>query len=228
MRILIVEDEHALAETLADLISGPGGDRSSNADIAENGLDGLELIRSGIYDAVILDVMLPGINGFDILKQIRKEGISTPVLMLTARSELTDRVKGLDLGADYYLTKPFENEELLACLRSILRRPSTMVPEDLQFGDLTLTPSASKLTCGEREVLLSAKELEMMRLLMQNIGQYLSKETLILKIWGYDGDVSSNSAEAYISFLRRKLKLLRSTVQICSARSIGYRLEQNQ
>lgn len=171
MRILIVEDEHALAETLADLISGPGGDRSSNADIAEN---------------------------------------------------------GLDWGADYYLTKPFENEELLACLRSILRRPSTMVPEDLQFGDLTLTPSASKLTCGEREVLLSAKELEMMRLLMQNIGQYLSKETLILKIWGYDGDVSSNSAEAYISFLRRKLKLLRSTVQICSARSIGYRLEQNQ
>ena len=221
MRILIVEDEKRLAMTLKDLLEQAG----YPADMAFDGNDGLELAKSGIYDAIILDVMLPLLNGFQLLKALRSGGQMTPVLMLTARGELADRVTGLDSGADYYLTKPFENQELLACLRTILRRQAAIVPDVLEFGDLTLNPAASQLSCGERSVALSSKELEMLTILFKNTGQFISKETLLLKVWGYDASVNANSVEAYVSFIRKKLSLLHSSVSVKVARNIGYRLE---
>lgn len=222
MRILIVEDDVRLAGTLADMISEAG----DMADIAYDGETGLDNALSGIYDALVLDVMLPKMDGFELLLHLRKKDERTPVLMLTAKSELDDRVRGLDLGADYYLTKPFENAEFLACLRAVLRRQGDMTPEQIRFGDLTLTPQAGELRKGERALSLNAKELELMRLLMLNSNQILPKETLLMKAWGYDTEASDNNVEAYISFLRKKLTLLGSKVTISVVRRVGYRLEE--
>ena len=222
IRILIIEDEIRLAAPLADLLEHAGYSASS----VHNGPDGLTLAAGGGYDAVILDVMLPGMDGFQILRQLRADHTDTPVLMLTARSELPDRIRGLDAGAYYYLKKPFENEELLACLRTILRRAGDTAGAPLRFSDITLCPETPALVCGGREIALSAKELELMRLLIVNQGQLLSKETLLLKVWGYDCPVNPNSVEAYMSFLRKKLTLLGSAVRIRAVRSLGYRLEE--
>ncbi len=222
MRILIVEDDVRLAGTLADMISEAG----DMADIAYDGETGLDNALSGIYDALVLDVMLPKMDGFELLLHLREKDERTPVLMLTAKSELDDRVRGLDLGADYYLTKPFENAEFLACLRAVLRRQGDMTPEQIRFGDLTLTPQAGELRKGERALSLNAKELELMRLLMLNSNQILPKETLLMKVWGYDTEASDNNVEAYISFLRKKLTLLGSKVTISVVRRVGYRLEE--
>lgn len=224
MRILIIEDEVRLAGTLADMV----GEEGYAADVAHDGETGLDDALSGIYDAVVLDVMLPKLDGFEVLKRLRREGVQTPVLMLTAKSDLIDRVHGLDLGADYYLTKPFENAEFLACLRAVLRRQGEITPERLSFGDLTLTPAMSVLRCGERALTLSAKELEMMRLFMLSQNAILSKETLLIKVWGYDTDVGDNNVEAYISFLRKKLALLGSGVTLNVVRRLGYRLEDGK
>ena len=223
MRVLVVEDEKRLAETIADIIEEAG----DTVDIQNDGEDGFYDASSGIYDAIVLDVMLPGMNGFDILKQLREEGISTPVLMLTARTELGDRVQGLNLGADYYLTKPFENEELVATLHAIMRRKTDFVPDNVTFGDLTLSPSSCELSCGEKSIKLNAKEFELMRYLMINGKTILSKETLINKIWGYDSDAGDNNVEAYISFLRRKLTALKSKVSITVVRKVGYHLDES-
>ena len=221
MRILVVEDEKRLADTIADIIEEAG----DTVDIQNDGESGYYDAVSGIYDAIVLDVMLPGMNGFDILKKIREEGIATPVLMLTARTELTDRVQGLNLGADYYLTKPFENEELIATLHAIMRRKADFVPDNVTFGDLTLSPSSCELSCSGKSIKLNAKEFELMRYLMINGKTILSKETLINKIWGYDSDAGDNNVEAYISFLRRKLNALKSKVSITVVRKVGYHLE---
>lgn len=221
MRILIIEDEKRLAMTLKDLLNQAG----YQADMAFTGTDGLELAKGGIYDALILDVMLPELNGFQVLQTLRACGSTVPVLMLTARQELADRVLGLDSGADYYLTKPFENQELLACLRTILRRQTALVPNFFTFGDLTLSPSSSQLSCGSKSVALSSKELELMTILFKNTGCFISKETLLLKIWGYDSSANANNVEAYISFIRKKLSLLKSRVILRVARNIGYKLE---
>lgn len=222
MRILIVEDDVRLAGTLADIISENG----DMADIAYDGESGLDNALSGIYDALVLDVMLPKMDGFELLMQLRKKNERLPVLMLTARAELDDRVRGLDLGADYYLTKPFENAEFLACLRAVLRRQGELAPEQIHFGDLTLIPQACELRKGERVLSLNAKELELMRLLMLNSNQILPKETLLVRIWGYDTQAGDNNVEAYISFLRKKLALLGSRVGISVVRRVGYRLEE--
>ena len=224
MRILIIEDEVRLAATLADMT----GEEGYTADVANDGETGLDNALTGIYDALVLDVMLPRLDGFEVLKRLRKAGVQTPVLMLTAKSDLTDRVHGLDLGADYYLTKPFENAEFLACLRAVLRRQGDITPERLRFGDLTLLPSMGTLRCGERSLTLSAKELEILRLLMVSHNAILPKETLLLKVWGYDTDAGDNNVEAYISFLRKKLQLLRSTVSLSVVRRLGYRLEEGK
>ena len=221
MRILIIEDEVRLAGTLADLVAQDG----HLADTAHEGETGLDNALTGVYDAIVLDVMLPKLNGFDVLKRIRAEKLATPVLMLTAKSDLTDRVQGLDLGADYYLTKPFENAEFRACLRAVLRRQSDIIPEYIVFGDLTLIPSGSQLLCREQSLNLSVKEMEIMRLLMLNHQSILSKETLLVKVWGYDTDAGDNNVEAYISFLRKKLSLLGSATEIRVVRRMGYRLE---
>ena len=220
MRILIVEDEVRLADALGQIME----EQHYHTDIVYTGTDGLYCGLSGEYDVIVLDVMLPGMDGYKVLKNLRSTRNMTPVLMLTARSELSDRVRGLDAGADYYLTKPFATEEFLACLRTVLRRHGDIAPDTLTFGDLILTPSMPELICGENSVSLSAKELELMSLLIQNSSQYLPKETLLLKVWGYDANVNSNSVEAYISFLRKKLSLLGSCVSISVMRNIGYKL----
>ena len=222
MRILVIEDERRLAGTLADII----GEMGYVADQAYDGETGLDNALTGIYDALVLDVMLPRLDGFEVLRQMRAEKIQTPVLMLTAKAELNDRVHGLDLGADYYLTKPFENAEFRACLRAVLRRQGEIVAERLAFGDLVLTPSLSELRCRERAVTLSAKELEIMQLLMLNHSAILPKETMLVKVWGYDSDAVDNNVEAYVSFLRKKLTLLQSTVALTVVRRVGYRLEE--
>ena len=221
MRILIVEDEQRLAQTLADLLAQNG----YLTDLSLDGESGLDNARSGIYDAIILDVMLPRKNGYDLLRELREEGHDTPVLMLTARSELPDRVRGLDLGSDYYLTKPFESAELLACLRTILRRRGEIQPETLLFGDLRLYPSQAELCCKDRSVRLRAKELELMRLLIESREQLITKEQLYLKVWGYDAEAEGNVVEVYISFLRKKLAHIKSTVRITAVRMMGYHLE---
>ncbi len=223
MRILIVEDEKRLAGTLAELLHRQG----YAVDVSYDGVSGLDNARSGIYDLVLLDAMLPELDGFSLLQQLRAGGETVPVLMLTARSDLSDRVRGLDCGADYYLTKPFETEELLACIRSLLRRGGeTADSGETCFGDLRLQRATFLLACGERSVRLSRREYDLMELLMRNGSQIVSKEQLILKVWGYDSAAEDNNVEVYISFLRRKLTHLHSRVRIKTLRMVGYCLEE--
>ena len=222
MRVLVIEDEKRLAATLGDLLELDG----YTADLCYDGESGLDNALTGIYDVILLDMMLPKKDGITVLRELRQAGNATPVLMLTARSELSDRVAGLDSGADYYLTKPFEPKELLACIRALVRRqPELRSTDSLQFGDLTLDKSAFNLVCGERSVRLSRKEFDMMELLMINRSQVLTKETLLVKIWGYESDAEDNNVEVYVSFLRKKLEHLHSTVKIRTIRMVGYCLE---
>ena len=222
MRVLIVEDEARLASSLQDLLELNG----YTADISSDGEAGLDNALSGIYDVILLDVMLPKLDGFTVVQRLRASGNATPVLMLTARSELSDRVEGLDQGADYYLTKPFEPRELLACVRALPRRqPELHTGDFLEYGDLKLDQSAFTLACGQRSVRLSRKEFDMMELLMRNRDMVLTKETLLVRIWGYESDAEDNNVEVYISFLRRKLTHLHSRVRIKTLRMVGYCLE---
>ena len=223
MRVLIIEDEVRLASTLQDLLDMNG----YTADVCHDGESGLDNALSGIYDVVLLDVMLPKMDGFTVLRNLRSAGNAVPVLMLTARSELSDRVEGLDCGADYYLTKPFEPKELLACIRALTRRqPELRSSDTVEFGDLKLDKSAFTLSCGNRQLRLSRKEFDMMDLLMRNRDMVLTKETLLLKIWGYESDAEDNNVEVYISFLRKKLEHLHSGVKIKTIRMVGYCLEK--
>ena len=221
MRVLVVEDEIRLAATLQDLLEMNG----CTADVCHDGEAGLDNALSGIYDVVLLDVMLPRIDGFTVLRRLRESGSAVPVLMLTARSEVSARVAGLDSGADYYLTKPFEPKELLACVRALARRQPELRGGVLTCGDLKLEKDAFILSCGERSVRLSRKEFDMMELLMLNQKQVLTKESLLLKIWGYESDAEDNNVEVYISFLRKKLSHLGSEVKIKTIRMVGYCLE---
>lgn len=221
MRILVIEDERRLAYTIADVIESSG----DIVDIRNNGEDGYYEATSDTYDAIVLDVMLPGMDGFTILKRLRDEGHTVPILMLTARTELSDRVRGLNLGADYYLPKPFENAELIAALHAIMRRGGDIIPDNITFGDLTLIASTNELEANGSRIRLNSKEYDLMKYLMINGKNILSKETIINKIWGYDSEAGDNNVEAYISFLRRKLTHLRSNVSISVIRKAGYYLE---
>ena len=222
MRVLIVEDEVRLAETLRDLLEL----EHYAADISHDGESGLDNALSDIYDLVILDVMLPKKDGFSILRKLRQAGKTVPVLMLSARSELSDRVEGLDCGADYYLTKPFEPKELLACVRMLTRRqPEQRASNALEYGDLRLEKTSFTLSCGERSVRLSRKEFDMMEMLMLNQKLVITKEKLLLKVWGYESDAEDNNVEVYISFLRKKLDHLHTQVKIRTIRMVGYCLE---
>ena len=222
MRVLVVEDEVRLAATLQDLLEMNG----YTADVCHDGETGLDNALSAIYDVIVLDVMLPRLDGFTVLRRLRAAGNPTPVLMLTARSELSDRVKGLDAGADYYLTKPFEPKELLACIRALTRRqPELRQTDTLACGDLRLEKNAFTLSCGDRSVRLSRKEFDMMEMLMLNQRMVVTKENLLLKVWGYESDAEDNNVEVYISFLRKKLEHLRSQVKIRTIRMVGYCLE---
>ena len=220
MNILIVEDEPRLAEALAHILQ----ENDYHAEIVDNGNDGLTYALSDLYDLVLLDIMLPGKDGLEIVRTMRRQGNATPVLMLTARTETSDKVKGLDAGADDYMTKPFEAEELLARVRALLRRQGEVIFDEITCGDLKLNLSTHELVCGPKKVHLSHKEFEVARLLMGSPNQVFSKETLLNKVWGIDAEANENSVEAYISFLRKKLNFLNSTVDINTIRMLGYRI----
>lgn len=224
MRLLIVEDEVRLADTLRQLLHRQG----YTADVCHDGVSGLDNALTGIYDLMVLDVMLPGLNGFQVARKLRDAGVTTPILMLTAKSDLSDRVHGLDCGADYYLTKPFEPEELLACVRTLLRRSGGQLQESdtLTWGDLSLERGTFTLSCNGRDVRLSRREYDLMELLMRNGAQVVTKEQLLIKVWGYDSQAEDNNVEVYISFLRRKLTHLHSQVRIKTLRMLGYCLTQ--
>ena len=222
MRVLVIEDEVRLAATLQDLLELNG----YTADVCHDGEAGLDNALTAIYDVILLDVMLPKLDGFTVLRRLRAEGNATPVLMLTARSETSDKVTGLDSGADYYLTKPFDPKELLACVRALTRRqPELRESDRLTCGDLRLEQSSFTLYCGERSVRLSRKEYDMLELLMLNQKMVITKEKLLLKVWGYESDAEDNNVEVYISFLRKKLDYLHSGVKIKTIRMVGYCLE---
>ncbi len=222
MKVLIVEDEVRLADALGQIMK----EQHYQADIVYNGTDGLSCGLSGEYDVIVLDVMLPGENGFQVVKKLREARIQTPVLMLTARDDIQDKVTGLDRGADDYMTKPFIPEELLARIRALSRRQGEVIVEEMKFGDLTLNLSANDLCCGTKSIHLGYKEFEVLKILMSNSGRIVSKETLIARVWGSDSDAEDNNVEAYISFLRKKLNFVGSSVEISTLRKVGYRLEE--
>ena len=220
MRILIVEDEKRLADALGQIIK----EAEYQVDVVYNGNDGLDYALSGIYDAIVLDVMLPGRNGFEIVSEIRNSKISSPIIMLTAKSSTSDKVTGLDAGADDYMTKPFVPAELLARLRALTRRTGEVVLDALSFEDISLNLSTCELSRGSKSVHLNYKEFEILKLLMRNPHTTFSKDDIIVKVWGYESDATDNNVEAYFSFLRKKLLHLESKVTIVSLRKIGYRL----
>ena len=220
MRILVVEDEAQLADAIGAILRS----HDFSTDVVYDGETGLEYARLGVYDLVILDVMLPGIDGFTLARQLRADHVGTPILMLTARSQLEDRVEGLDAGADYYLPKPFDIRELLACVHALLRRQGAQVDE-LTFGNTALDLSSATLLCGAHSIRLSAKEFEIMRLLMTSGGRNLSKETVLTRVWGFDSEAVETHVEVYMGFLRKKLAKIGSNVHIVSIRRLGYHLE---
>lgn len=224
MRILIVEDELPLAEALAQIL------RKNNytVDAVNDGESGLDNALTNIYDLIVLDIMLPKMDGITILKTIRKEEISTPVILLTARGEISDKVLGLDSGADDYLAKPFASEELLARIRAMSRRKGEVLQDNsLKFGDLQLNTSTLKLSTDNKEIKLILKESQLLELLILRKNLASSKELIIEKLWGFDSEVEHNHVEVYISFLRKKLTYLNSKVTINTVRGVGYILESN-
>ncbi|MBQ1895959.1 MAG: response regulator transcription factor [Clostridia bacterium] len=221
MRILIVEDEVRLAEALGEIMKG----QLYSVDIVNDGEDGYDYAMSNIYDVIVMDVMLPSMNGFDIVRKMREEKNQTPVIMLTAKDDTADKIKGLDCGADDYLTKPFIPGELLARIRAISRRQGEVVMDELKFEDLTLSLSNRTLQCGSHSINLGPKEFDIINLLMSNPGIIVPKEDLIVKVWGIESEAEDNNVEVYISFLRKKLSHLGSEVSIATVRKLGYRLE---
>ncbi len=226
MRILLIEDEKALSAAIVKMLSA----QHFTVDTSFTGPDGLDNALSGIYDAIILDVMLPGMDGFSILEKLRAEQIATPVLMLTARGELEDRLRGLRSGADYYLTKPFQMEEMIACLRVITRRKSESPVMRLTCGDAELIEEQAKLSHLEngKSIKLGAKEFLLMEVFFRNPAQILPKERLNERVWGYDSEAEYNNLEVYVSFLRKKLQFIGSRLKIKAARGIGYMLEDEK
>lgn len=223
MRILIVEDEVNLAEALLQILKK----HHYSVDVVHDGQAGLDNALSGIYDLLLLDIMLPVMDGISLLKTIRNKGIPTPVIMLTAKGEIPDKIAGLDHGADDYVPKPFSTEELLARIRAALRRKGDVVPEDGQrFGDIELNTANLKLTCKGKELKLILKESLLLELMITRKQAVTSKEQIIEKLWGFDSDAEHNNVEVYISFLRKKLAFLHSSVRISTIRGVGYVLEE--
>lgn len=223
MQILIVEDEVLLAKSLQEILEDSGHEVSS----AYDGQEGLELARSTPFDLLILDLMLPKLNGFQVARILRKERNGIAILMLTAKSDILDRVEGLDSGADYYLTKPFDKRELLACINALLRRQGKEVNQ-ISFGNTALDLDSSELICGENTIRLSSKEFQMMKLLLSEGKNNITKNTFLEKIWGYESDATENNVEVYIGFLRKKLKSLSSDISIVASRGLGYHMEEEK
>ena len=220
MKILIIEDEKLLAESMKTLLETKG----FQVEAVYDGETGAEYAELGVYDLLILDVMMPGMNGYDVARKVRAGRCATPILMLTARSGLEDRIQGLNAGADYYLTKPFDTRELLACINALLRRQGNQVDE-LAFGNTILDLASGRLVCGEKNVRLSAREFDVMRLLLQSQDRNLSKEVILARGWGYDSNAVENHVEVYVGFLRKKLRSIGSNIRIEAVRRLGYHLE---
>jgi len=220
MKILIIEDEKLLADSLKALLEKKGFE----VETVYDGESGAEYAELGVYDLLILDVMMPKLNGYEVARHVRSKRCGTPILMLTAKSSLEDRIEGLNAGADYYLTKPFDTRELLACINALLRRQGGQVDE-LVLGNTALDISSCMLICGESRVRLSAKEFDVMRFLMQAGSSVVPKETILARVWGYDSEAVGNHVEVYVGFLRKKLRSIGSNIKICSIRRLGYHLE---
>ena len=220
MKILIVEDEQVLAESLKLMLTS----RGFEADAVYDGDRGEQYALLNIYDLIILAVMLPKQNGYQVAKHLRQKRCTVPILMLTARSDVEDKVEGLGAGADYYLTKPFDARELLACVNALLRRQGTQVNE-LVYGNTRLDLESAALVCGDSSVRLSAREFEVMRMLMSAGEKHVSKESLLTKVWGYDSNAVENHVEVYVGFLRKKLASIGSDIRIEAVRRLGYHLE---
>lgn len=223
MKILIIEDEKLLADSIKVLLTRKGYE----VECAYDGRTGEEYAELGIYDLVILDVMLPEMDGYQVAKELRAKHCATPILMLTAKSELEDRITGLNSGADYYLTKPFDTRELLACIHALLRRQGDQVDE-MSYGNTTLDLSTSILSCGEKSIRLSDREFDLMRFLLQSKERNMSKELLLVKIWGYESNATENHVEVYVGFLRKKLQRIGSNIRIEAIRRQGYHLEVDE
>lgn len=222
MNILIIEDEYSLADAVAETLNGEG----FNTCIKTNGEDGEDEALTDNYDLILLDVMLPEKNGFDILRSLRNMGINTPIIMLTAKSEIEDKLNGLEHGADDYVTKPFSMRELMARVKTVIKRAKNIEDtEVLQYGDISLDVKNAKLMCGNNEIQISGKELDLLELLLMNKNQVSTKENIIERIWGYDSETEYNNVEVYITFIRRKIKLINSKVKIKAVRGLGYKLE---
>lgn len=220
MKILIVEDEKLLADSLKAILENKG----FSVEAVYNGIDGKEYAELGVYDLLILDVMMPGMNGFEVARQVRADRVSTPILMLTAKSDVEDKIHGLNSGADYYLTKPFDSRELLACVNALLRRQGSEVNE-LRYGNTALDLDTCTLICGSKSVKLSSKEFDIMRFLLGAKNRIVSKETILVRVWGYDSNAVENHVEVYIGFLRKKLQSIDSDILIVAERRLGYHLE---
>ena len=223
MKILIIEDEALLAESLKTLLEL----RGFEVEVVSDGESGAEYAETGIYDLLLLDVMMPRLDGYSLARRVRARRVTTPILMLTARADVQDRIEGLNAGADYYLTKPFDNRELLACINALLRRQGTQF-DVLAYGNTSLDLTGCTLSTAGGSVRLSSKEFDVMRLLMQAEGRSVRKETILTRVWGFDSEAVENNVEVYISFLRRKLEHLHSQVKIRTIRMVGYCLETGE
>ena len=223
MKILIIEDEYSLADAIAEILQK----ENYTTKIVTNGEDGEDEALTGIYDLILLDVMLPKKDGFEILRNLKNEKINTPIIMITAKSEMSDKLKGLENGIDDYITKPFHMRELIARIKIVLRRNSNIEDNNiLEYSDLKLDLSTGKMISNGNEISINGKELELLEILLLNKNQIISKEALINKIWGYDSNAEYNYVEVYASFLRKKLKLLKSKVKIKAVRGMGYKMEE--
>ena len=220
IRIATEKDEQLLADSIAEVLRRKGFE----AEAVYDGETGAEYAELGVYDLLILDVMMPGLDGYTVARQVRARHLGTPILMLTARSGLEDRITGLNAGADYYLTKPFDTRELLACVNALLRRQGAQVNQ-LTLGNTSLDLSTAALSCGADSIRLSAREFDIMRLLLQAGERNLSKAALLERVWGYDSDAVENHVEVYVCFLRKKLASIGSNIRIESIRRLGYHLE---
>ena len=225
MRVLVVEDEKYLADALSHILK----DNRYTVDTVYDGEDGLDYGLSGVYDVIVLDIMLPKTDGISVLKELRAEGIKTPVLLLTAKSEVSDKITGLDSGADDYLAKPFNSGELLARLRALTRRGTEMIinNNEISFGDITLDTNTLYLCGPKKSIRLTKKEFDLLEYLIINKAMVVSKEQIIDKLWGFDSEAEANHVEVYISFLRKKLAFVSEKVAVNTVRSMGYRLGEN-
>lgn len=224
MKILVVEDELALSDALKEILKR----NQYIVDTVDNGEDGLEYALTGIYDCIILDIMLPIMDGLQVLRKLRSAKISTPVMLLTAKSDIDDKIRGLDCGADDYLTKPFVTGELLARVRALTRRTGEINVDAYDFNGMSLNKQTYMLSYGEASVKLSLKEYQILEVLFMNPNQIITKERFIEKIWGFESDVEYNNIEVYISFLRKKMHSIKAKASIHTSRGVGYYLEEKE